>query len=90
MQIYQYAIIFAAVVVIVLVIGMFRNRIEWILNFILRGITGFVAIYFINMFLEKQQICEGIGINAVNILTSAILGFPGLVLVYGINFYKFL
>ena len=90
MQTYQYAMIIIAVCIVVLLIGAFRNKVEWILNFILRGVTGIVAMYFINLWLEGQQICEGVGLNAINVLTSAILGFPGLVLIYGINFYKFL
>ena len=51
---------------------------------------GAVAIYFINDLLEKQGISIGVGINPVTVLTSAILGFPGLAALYGIGFYKFL
>jgi len=31
-----------------------------------------------------------IGINPLTILTSGILGFPGLIMLYGINLYKIL
>lgn len=63
---------------------------ERILNFLLRGILGTIAIYFINGALAKMGISLGIGINAATVLTSGILGFPGLMALYGIGFYKLL
>lgn len=90
METYTGAFIIIIVCILVLFMGVFKSKMEWIINFILRGVTGIVGIYFINMFLEKQQIASGIGINLVNVLTSGFLGFPGLILLYGINFYKFM
>lgn len=63
---------------------------EQILNMLLRGILGTIAIYFINSALEAMGLSLGVGINAVTVLTSGILGFPGLLALYGIGFYKFL
>ena len=63
---------------------------EQILNILLRGILGTIAIYFINSALEAVGLSLGVGINAVTVLTSGILGFPGLLALYGIGFYKFL
>ena len=63
---------------------------EQILNILLRGILGTIAIYFINSALEAMGLSLGGGINAVTVLTSGILGFPGLLALYGIGFYKFL
>ncbi|MCI9278013.1 Pro-sigmaK processing inhibitor BofA [bacterium D16-50] len=63
---------------------------EQILNILLRGILGTIAIYFINSALEAMGLSLGVGINAVTVLTSGILGFPGLLALYGIGFYKFL
>ena len=51
---------------------------ERILNFLLRGILGTIAIYFINGALAKMGISLGIGINAATVLTSGILGFRTL------------
>ncbi len=62
---------------------------EQILNILLRGILGTIAIYFINSALEAMGLSLGVGINAVTVLTSGILGFPGLLALYGIGFYKF-
>ena len=63
---------------------------ERILNFLLRGILGTIAIYFINGALAKMGISLGIGINAATVLTSGILGFPGVAVLYGIHFFKIL
>ena len=63
---------------------------ERILNFLLRGILGTIAIYFINGALAKMGISLGIGINAATVLTSGILGFPGVLGLYAIGLYKIL
>ena len=63
---------------------------EKILNFVMRGILGTIAMYFINSVLEGMGISLGVGINAANVLTSGILGFPGLLAIYGIGLYRIL
>lgn len=78
------------ILVIVLLIGAFKNRTEWMINFILRGISGMLMIYFLNFLFEKQNAAVEMGYNLVTFLTSAILGFPGVVMLYGINFYMIL
>lgn len=74
----------------ILLAGMLRKNAEWLLNGCLRGVLGTIAIYFINFYLKQQGIDMGIGINPVTVLTSAILGFPGVAALYGIGFYRFL
>ena len=76
--------------ILVLLIGAFRKKKEWIINFILRAVVGTVSIFFLNGFLVSQGISIAIGINPITVLTSGILGFPGLVMLYGINLYKIL
>ncbi len=63
---------------------------EKILNCVMRGILGTIAMYFINAALEKAGVSVSVGINAATVLTSGILGFPGLMALYGIGFYKLL
>lgn len=63
---------------------------EKVLNLLMRCILGTIAIYFVNMVLEKAGISVGVGINAVTVLTSGILGFPGLLALYAIGFYRLL
>ena len=63
---------------------------EKVLNFVMRAVLGTIAIYFINTALEKVGISLGVGINAATVLTSGILGFPGLLVLYGIGIYRLL
>ena len=61
---------------------------ERILKFLMRGILGTIAIYFINAALAKMGISLGVGINTATVLTSGILGFPGVLGLYAIGIYK--
>ena len=81
-------IIFACI--LVLLMGAVRKKIEWLLNVVLRSILGTLAIFFINLLLNSAGISVGVGINAITVLTSGILGFPVLVALYGIGVYKML
>lgn len=63
---------------------------EQILNILLRGILGTIAMYFINSALNAAGFSLGVGINAATVLTSGILGIPGLLALYGIGIYKIL
>lgn len=72
----------------VLLIGAMKRHLEWLLNFVLRTVLGTLAIFLINILLKKAGLGEGIGLNPVTVLTSGILGFPGLFLLFGIYFYK--
>ncbi|MCM1049831.1 MAG: pro-sigmaK processing inhibitor BofA family protein [Clostridiales bacterium] len=78
------------VCILVLVIGALGRKIEWIINFVLRAVLGTIGIYFLNNFLLSSNILVIVGINPMTVLTSGILGFPGLVVLYGINFFKIL
>lgn len=75
---------------IVLMIGILKKRSEIIINLILRTVLGLISIYFINELLKWQQIDMMVGLNPVTALTSGILGFPGVLLLYGIQLYNFL
>ncbi len=74
----------------VLLIGAIRKRTEWLLNMVMRSILGTLAIYFVNLVLCGWGISVGVGINAVTVLTSGILGFPGVLALYAIGIYKML
>lgn len=86
---YGFAIIIG-MCVIVLAIVSFQRKSEIIINFIFRAVMGTIGIYFINQLLVWQQIDLSIGLNPLTVLTSGTLGFPGLVLLYGINLYGLL
>lgn len=76
--------------IVVLLIGAVRGKMEWMLNIVLRSIMGALMIHFTNMALAVVGVSLGVGINALTILTSGILGFPGLLALYGIGIYKVL
>lgn len=63
---------------------------EKLLNLVMRGILGTIAMYFINSVLSRIGVPLGVGINAATVLTSGILGLPGLLALYGIGIYKIL
>ena len=87
---YMGGIMIAGACIFVLMIGAFRKKREWIINFIFRSVIGTVAIFFFNGFLVSQGLAIALGINPITVLTSGILGFPGLIMLYGINLYKIL
>jgi inhibitor of the pro-sigma K processing machinery len=75
---------------LVLVIGVLGKRAEWLVNFVMRAVMGSVGIYFLNYLFTLKNISLAVGINPATVLTSGILGFPGLVVLYGINLFKIL
>lgn len=87
---YVGVILIVAACASVLLIGAMRRKSEWLLNFILRGVLGTIAIYFINTALVSAGIDLGVGINPVTVLTSGILGFPGVLALYGLGIYRLL
>lgn len=74
-----------AVVILILTV---KRKSELMINFILRAVMGTVAIFLVNSVLESKGLSVGIGINPFTVLTSGILGFPGIAVLYGINLYK--
>lgn len=63
---------------------------EKVINICLRGISGTIAVYFINSVLAGMGISLGVGINLFTVLTSAILGFPGVIALYAVGVYRIL
>lgn len=63
---------------------------EWLLNVAMRSILGTIAMYFANGALASMGIGLQVGINAVTILTTGILGIPGILALYGIGLYRIL
>ena len=80
----------AEVCVMVLFMGAIRTKAEWLMNLVMRSILGTIAMYFINEALAFAGISLSVGINGVTVLTSGILGFPGILALYGIGLYKLL
>lgn len=59
-------------------------------HFIIRAVIGMAVIYGLNLYLESQQISVAVGMNPISFLTSAVLGIPGVALLYAILFYQIL
>jgi len=83
-------ILIVAACAAVILVGALRRKSEWLINLILRGILGTIAIYFINIALNNWGVQLNVGINAVTVLTSGILGLPGVAALYGIGLYQLL
>lgn len=73
--------------VILLMISFFGKKAEWLINFALRSITGTIALYFINLGMASMGFAVTVGINLATVLTTGILGLPGIVLLYGLGVY---
>lgn len=61
-----------------------EKGIEIVVNFIVRLVLGAAVIFFVNQFLDSQNIQAVVGMNPWTLLTSGILGLPGVALLYGI------
>ncbi len=76
--------------VMILLALAWRRRLEWLLNLVLRGVLGAVAIYFINLAVVGQGYPALVGINPTTVLTCSVLGFPGLAALYGLQIFYLL
>lgn len=70
------------VCILVLAILFFKNKLEVIMGFIMRGVVGTVTIYGVNQALLLYGFTQSVGINPLTVLTSAILGIPGVVALF--------
>ena len=61
---------------------------EFLLNFILRCIFGTILIYFVNIGIGRLGFPVTVGINAATVLTTGILGMPGILALYGLAVYQ--
>lgn len=78
------------VCVLALLAFAWRRRLEWLLNLLLRGVLGAVAIYFINLAVASRGYPTLVGINPATVLTCSMLGFPGLAALYGLQAFHLL
>ena len=90
MDTYMGIILIVVILVAVLMIGQMKSQTEWLINFLLRGVLGMMSIYFVNFLLADAFPGLEIGYNAITFLTTGVLGFPGIAMLYGINFYMLL
>lgn len=70
---------------IVLGIVLFRQRMDLIFGLVLRFVCGVVGIYLMNSLMQNVLAEATIGMNPTTLLTTTILGIPGLAALYGIK-----
>ena len=90
MEKYQSAVWIIVVLGIVMLFLGIKTKSHIILNFVLRSISGTILIFAINFWMEMQGLSFTIGLNPGTVLTSGILGFPGVILLLGIKIYSVL
>ena len=88
MEQYTDLIILFSGITVVFLLALFAKKASVFMAFMARGILGGLIIYFANIGFQKAGLGVAVGLNSASLLTSAILGFPGLLLLYGIKFYK--
>ena len=88
MEQYLDLIILFSGITIVFLIALIARKSTIFISFVLRGIICALIIYFANMWVKKTGLNISVSYNSASLLTSGMLGFPGLLLLYGIKFYK--
>lgn len=79
-----------AVSVGLLLLSFVKNKKTCLAKVFFRGVMSIFAIYFVNAIFSFVQIPLNLGVNYYTVCTSAILGIPGLALLYGISGCKLL
>lgn len=67
-----------------------KKKSGFIVNFIVRSISGMGIVFLANQVLAAAGVAIAVGLNVITFLTSGILGIPGVFLLYGILAYQFL
>jgi inhibitor of the pro-sigma K processing machinery len=90
MSINQASVLMVGMCFLVLIIILAKNKIEFIINIILRMVSGMVCIHCLNALFLARGIDLFVGINAGTIGTIGILGIPGFLLIYAISIVQML
>ena len=67
-----------------------KEKNSFLVKFMVRAIWGFAIIFFVNQFLVHKGIDLKVGFNAVSLVSSGVLGLPGVAMLYGIVAIPFL
>ncbi len=91
MERYQDIFIIVGACGIILLLLAVKQNSRLIMNLVYRGLWGTVLIFGINSICEMagyEGLC--VELNPGTVLTTAILGIPGLILLFGIQIYGLL
>nr|MBQ8253097.1 pro-sigmaK processing inhibitor BofA family protein [Lachnospiraceae bacterium] len=75
------------VCLVVLCLGGFRRKNNLILQFVQRGVLSFIAIVLLNRLFAYLSVPVFVGMNMWTMLIGAILGIPGICLLFGISLF---
>lgn len=70
---------------LVVVIVVLKSRASIVFKFLLQAVLGGILIYGGNYFLASQNIVSIIALNPLTVLTTGLLGFPGVLLLFCIQ-----
>ena len=73
---------------VVLVIILFKSKVEFFINMVLRMMMGTIGVCVVNSIFLAQGMETGIGINLITLGLLGFLGLPGFLLLYGMAFYQ--
>ena len=80
----------AVICVLILFMGMMKQKTQAFTTFILRVFVGAIGIYAVNGILLSKGAAMVPGINPVTVLTVESLGISGCALIYAILIYRLL
>ncbi|MEG0961352.1 MAG: pro-sigmaK processing inhibitor BofA family protein [Lachnospiraceae bacterium] len=87
----QYGILaIIGICVLVLTIGIMKQKAKGIVVVISRVSLGIIGICIVNEMLKTQGLNIAVGVNPVSTLTIGTLGISGFALLYGILLYRLL
>lgn len=86
-QLFILSVIFA---VVLIGFSLVRDKKTCLIRMFFRGVAGIFAIYLVNACFALVQIPLNLGVNYCTVCTTALLGIPGLTLLYGILGARFL
>lgn len=90
MEVYQGALWIIAVCAMVMFIMAAKTNSNLLINFILRSVLGSLLIMGVNYGMGVIGYSYTVGLNPGTVLTSGMLGFPGIILLFGIKIYSLL
>ena len=80
--------VIVGICLLVLLIGIIKQKAEYVVNFVVRMAVGATAIVFCNQLLSKNGIDIMVGLNPWSLTTVGLLGAGGFTLLYGIMAYR--
>ena len=80
--------VIVGICLLVLLIGIIKQKAEHVVNFVVRMAVGAAAIVFCNQLLSRNGIDIMVGLNPWSLTTVGLLGVGGFTLLYGIMAYR--